>query len=90
MRRQSQQTGSEEPAQVPMTPVSSFPTHALVMTLTQQKPIFQGQGNIDYVCGRCAALILHRVSLKNARGLVFECICGAYNVLPTNLPVPGE
>jgi hypothetical protein len=90
MSMESQQTGSDEPAKVPMTPVSSFPTHALVMTLTGQTPIFRGNGKIDYVCGRCATLILHRVSLRNARGLVFECMCGTYNVLPTNLPVPGE
>jgi hypothetical protein len=78
----SQQSGSDEVATIELTTVSSFPVHALVMTLTAQKPIYQGQGKIDYVCGHCAALILHRVNLKNARGLVFECMCGTYNVLP--------
>jgi hypothetical protein len=84
--RESQQPGSDAVATIELTTVSSFPVHALVMTLTAHKPIYQGQGKINYVCGHCAALILHRVNLKNARGLVFECLCGTYNVLPAKNP----
>lgn len=46
-------------------------------------PFFVGKGNIDFVCGKCEALLAKRIWALSISNLVVECPkCGSYNEFP--------
>ena len=43
-------------------------------------PAFKGEGNVDYVCGNCGALIAEKVRRGQIRNIVVQCAkCEQYN-----------
>jgi hypothetical protein len=45
-------------------------------------PAFNGAGDVDYVCGCCAALLCAGVRRGMFASLAFACGCGAVNTIP--------
>ena len=46
-------------------------------------PAFKGEGEVDYMCGSCGALIAEKVRLGQIRNIVVHCPkCGQYNEFP--------
>lgn len=44
-------------------------------------PIYRGPGGVDYLCGRCGAVLCDGVSRGMFASLAFACRCGAVNAL---------
>jgi len=43
-------------------------------------PAFKGEGDMDYICGNCGALIAENVHRGQIRNIVVHCPkCGQYN-----------
>lgn len=58
-------------------------------------PLFKGQGNINYLCGRCEAILAERVWKLSISNLVVKCpSCQSYNDFPNldigDYPVKGR
>ncbi len=49
-------------------------------------PAYRGQGDTDYLCASCGALLCQGVTLGLFANVVFRCGCGALIRLP---PIPG-
>ena len=46
-------------------------------------PAFKGEGNVDYICGNCRALIAEKVHRGQIRNIVVHCPkCSQYNEFP--------
>ena len=46
-------------------------------------PAFRGEGDADYICGDCGALIAEKVRRGQIRNIVVRCPkCGQYNEFP--------
>jgi len=46
-------------------------------------PAFKSEGNVDYICGNCGALIAEKVRRGQIRNIVVLCPkCGHYNEFP--------
>jgi DNA-directed RNA polymerase subunit RPC12/RpoP len=46
-------------------------------------PVFTGNGDVDYVCGHCEAILAKNMRLDQIKNLVLECPkCGKYNKFP--------
>jgi hypothetical protein len=53
--------------------------------------IHSGIGNHDYLCGRCASVILRGVDIRHPSAAAFQCaICDALNVVARMEDVPEE
>jgi hypothetical protein len=48
------------------------------------RPIFSGDGPLDYVCGRCGAVLGAGVHPGALAGLLVRCRCGAVNRTPAS------
>jgi len=58
-------------------------------------PLFKGQGNINYLCGKCEAKLAERVWNLSISNLVVKCpYCQSYNDFPNldidNYPIKGR
>jgi len=46
-------------------------------------PAFKGEGDVDYICGNCGALIAEKVRRGQIRNIVVHCLkCRHYNEFP--------
>ena len=46
-------------------------------------PVFKGDGDIDYVCGHCHAVLAANMRQGQIKNLVLECpMCGRHNKFP--------
>lgn len=46
-------------------------------------PAFKGQGDTDYICGNCGAILAGKVRQGQIRNIVIHCPnCGQYNEFP--------
>ena len=46
-------------------------------------PVFKGEGNVDYICGNCGAILAEKVRQGQIRNIVVHCPkCGQYNEFP--------
>jgi hypothetical protein len=45
-------------------------------------PIFQGSGQIDYVCAQCGAVICQGAYVGMFKALSFRCVCGELAHVP--------
>ena len=67
---------------ITMNVITSPEGRGAVMSMHDGKPIFENSGALDYHCGSCQIAVLRGVNFTTAKRLVFQCQCGAYNVLP--------
>ncbi len=46
-------------------------------------PFVRGNGEIDYICGHCEAVLAEKMRLGQIKNLVFQCpTCGKKNKFP--------
>jgi DNA-directed RNA polymerase subunit RPC12/RpoP len=42
--------------------------------------VFRGDGNLDYICGKCESIVAEGVAENQIKDVVFKCNkCGSYN-----------
>jgi len=54
-------------------------------TIIQSKvsPAFKGEGEVNYICGNCGAILAEEVRQGQIRNIVVHCPkCGQYNEFP--------
>jgi DNA-directed RNA polymerase subunit RPC12/RpoP len=46
-------------------------------------PIWRGNGEVDYICGHCEAVLAEKMHLGQIKNLVLQCpMCGKHNKFP--------
>jgi len=46
-------------------------------------PVFKGEGDVNYICGNCGAILAEKVRQRQIRNIVVLCPkCGQYNEFP--------
>jgi len=52
-------------------------------------PVFFGDADIDYLCGRCGSELCVGMRAGDLAGIVFVCACGATNLVPASAGPDG-
>jgi hypothetical protein len=53
-----------------------------IVPIRSDAPIFQGAGDIDYVCARCDTVICQGAHAGMFTALSFRCVCGELAQVP--------
>lgn len=65
---------------LPIIPKPAAGTRAVFQG--KAKPFIKGTGDINYLCGNCAEILLQGVRPDQVKNIVFRCpSCGSYNDL---------
>ena len=50
---------------------------------SKASPAFKGEGDVDYICGNCGAILAGKLRRGQIRNIVVHCPkCGQYNEFP--------
>ncbi len=70
-------------AEIKLTTIEEPPEGTRTVIESKVTPTFKGEGDLDYICGGCGAIIAEKVRRGQIRNIVVLCPkCGKYNEFP--------
>lgn len=66
--------------EIKLTIISSPREGSRTVIKSKVSPVFKGEGDMNYICGNCGAILAEKVRQGQIRNIVVHCPkCGRYN-----------